>query len=168
MFDAAMMESFRDGQSDADTNEETREAWATFCIDFFECVNYSWKTALHSSKYDKELFEIENVITPSDEALLMWFIDCKYDETKKAAEREKNKQSPLKKHKDGAHDSKSKIELCCQYYARVKERRQNVDYDKHWKRVFWDKCKTTRLNGSRMRNANARSNSSVAVELELP
>ena len=105
-------------------------SWILICERFFGCVKSEWKAQLNKCHGDEE-FKIEDIVSASDEALIIWLIRCKMDKIKD--------KSNMKK-----QDSKAQIREYLEIYKVTKERRDDEQSRKYWNNIFWKHHKKNR------------------------
>jgi hypothetical protein len=138
MFTLETMDMFRTDPEEENINEEVKTAWYHFCLDYFKCVSLKWKHLLNDVD-GTNTFPITKCITPSDEAILMWFIRCKYNLMSAQASKGFPKKGVSDRRKSGPHDSSSKLGLFVTYYNGVKEGRDNKEVNEYWDSLFWER-----------------------------
>lgn len=144
MFDITLMDKFRDPaiESEADIEEDVKNAWCIFISDFCKCVSFHWTNYLKNIER-KESATFRGMLTASDEALAIWLIKIKYEEVKAAADYIKEHgndawKKTKKSRKSGSHDSKWRLEEFIELHKSMKELRSNTKSNDLWESIFFD------------------------------
>jgi len=156
MFSKDFLTKFRKApKKDESIPDEIKNAWILFCQDFLPCVNSNWRkvTKLLVNNQKKDFSEL---VTPSDEALILWIIDCCYEEIqenvkdgvflperkRKASkidnsygESEKNKRDKIS---GSHHDIIDKINIYLEYYTQVLNGRKIPQNEALWNHYYWN------------------------------
>jgi hypothetical protein len=97
-----------------------KEAWYNFGLDFFKCVSLKSEHLLNDVD-GTNTFPINKCITLSSEAILTWFIKCKYKLISNAAQTGFPQNGVSDHRKSGPPDSSSKLGLFVSFYKDAKE-----------------------------------------------
>jgi hypothetical protein len=125
-------------------DENVRELWYLFCYHFLPKINKNWKLCLEGTRILKKTFMYENMITTSDEAMILWMI--KNWEPKLKDQSEKGWPDNVKKSKTkqggklGEQELRAGLKDYIQYHNLVNDfkNKENGAVACRWAEIFWE------------------------------
>lgn len=154
MFDVHELRFFRTGSNMDLVPESVKKAWVMFLADFCKWVSTTWRQALIKMQNIND-FQFSDYLTVSDEALVMWIIECRYDKVKENVEAgnlvycngrgPKPEQAKLAYKQAGPQDSRKHLGLYMELYELVKKNRKKKKASKAWQDFFVDAYKENKM-----------------------
>lgn len=153
MFPKEHLNHFRrlaDEDGELNIEDSVKESWYTFVMEFCKSVNSQWHKTLRNLDKNHKV-QVKSILSASDEALVMWIIECKYDMVKERVAKNdirskalpsvegKKKSSKKNTKPKGATDSVEKLNRYTAIFNRIKDCRRNKVSSRKWEDMFWEK-----------------------------